>query len=242
MNLVIDIGNTRAKIAVFKKNKMLSLQTIEKISVAKIRKISLRYPQIQSSIISTVIKPHPDVIKYLKNRHPLFINLNSSISLPIKIKYKTPHTLGNDRIANAVAASCSYPHKNVLVIDAGSCLKFDFTDEKKNYLGGAISPGLNMRYKALHHFTQQLPLIKPARKIPFTGTTTSGSILSGVQNGMFLEIKGMIKYYEATFGNLVVILTGGDAEFFANQVKSSIFAAPNFTLSGLNEILNHNAL
>lgn len=242
MHLIIDIGNTRTKIAIFKKSRLLLLEILEKVSKEKIKKILNRFPGIHSGIISSVTQIREDVNRFVKLNTAHFIHLNYSTRLPVQIKYKTSRTLGNDRIANAVGAQAVYPGKNVLVIDAGTCLKFDFVDEKKNYSGGAISPGMLMRYKALHDYTEKLPLIKPSKKFSLTGKSTAESIRSGVQNGMLMEMQGIIEQYKKKYTNLQIILTGGDALFFANQLKSSIFAAPNLTLTGLNEILKYNVL
>ncbi|MFI5219749.1 MAG: type III pantothenate kinase [Bacteroidia bacterium] len=242
MNLVIDIGNTLAKIAVFKNKKLQSVVKTESASFKKKLGRELGRPEIKSVILSSVIRTKPDLIRLIKTKPLFFIRLSHLTPMPIKIKYNTPHTLGNDRIANAVAACNLFPGKNILVIDTGTCLKFDFVDAKKNYLGGSISPGLNMRYKALHFYTQKLPLLSPSKKIVLTGRTTKESILSGVQNGMTQEINGVINQYKKKYKNLIVVLTGGESGFFANHLKNSIFAAPNFTLTGLNEILNYNAL
>ena len=161
--------------------------------------------------------------------------------LPVRNGYKTPQTLGQDRIANACAAWKFNPDKNTLTIDLGTCIKYDFVDETGLYHGGAIAPGLAMRYKALTRFTGQLPYFKPIDEFPdLIGQSTESSIRSGVENGILFELKGAIEAYSQQFGRTSVILTGGDHPKFADKLKSPIFVAPNLTLNGLKVILDAN--
>jgi type III pantothenate kinase len=239
MNLIIDIGNTHNKFALFEGGEMIESwqQSFSdpKELFYKIQSLT----QVRHSIICTVREPAKLLPRAIKKKFPV-LWLDSATPLPIKNKYQTPATLGNDRLANAAGASVIFPEKNVLVIDMGTCVKYDFIDNKKNYHGGAISPGLEMRFKALNHFTAKLPLIEPSKKFSLTGKNTKDSILSGVENGIIFEINGMIEQYKKEHDELKVILTGGDSAFFADLLKSSIFAAPDLTLQGLNEILNYN--
>lgn len=239
MNLVIDIGNSRIKLAVFGKNKIKHQQTLQTLSLQKIELLISKSEKINSVILASVTNHNKAIFKTLKNNF-YFLELSSATPIPFKNKYTTPKTLGNDRLANMAAAVQVFPQKNVLVIDAGTCLKFDFIDAKKNYKGGAISPGLNMRFRALHHFTGKLPLVMQSAKNILSGNSTRSAIISGVQNGMLMEMQGVINQYQKKYNELKVILTGGDAGFFANHLKSSIFVSPNLTLVGLNEILNYN--
>lgn len=177
-------------------------------------------------------------------RNYKFIELSGKTSLPVKNLYKTPETLGKDRIANAAGANYYFPGRNVLSIDAGTCIKYDFVNSENEYSGGAISPGLDMRFKALHHFTAQLPLIKKMKSggENLIGQTTKDSILSGVQNGVMAEISGIINQYRDKFKKVSVIITGGDSIFINTLVskKNRIFAVPDLTLLGLNIILDFN--
>ena len=166
--------------------------------------------------------------------------VNTSMILPFKNLYKTPKTLGLDRIALIAAAASQYRAKNILVIDAGTCITYDFINSKNEYLGGAISPGLTIRYEALHNLTAKLPLLKPKDLDVFIGNTTETSIHSGVINGVINEIDGVIKQYQSSNKDLTVILTGGDTNFLAKRLKSSIFANSNFLLEGLNHLLKIN--
>ena len=160
--------------------------------------------------------------------------------MPFNNLYKTPNTLGVDRIALVAAAVKQFPNTNVLIIDAGTCITFDFVDVNASYLGGAISPGIKMRYKALNKFTANLPLIDALELHDFIGKNTEESIISGVLNGVKNEINGIIEDYYLKYLDLTVVLTGGDTNFLSKQLKSSIFANQNFLLQGLNEILKFN--
>lgn len=166
--------------------------------------------------------------------------LDSSVSLPFKNLYQTPHTLGKDRIAAVAGAMQRFGSNNTLIIDAGTCIKYDYINSKNEYSGGAISPGINMRFKALNAFTDQLPLIEAKETFTLVGKSTEGSILSGVLNGVLAEAEGIILKYETLYSDLKVILTGGDMLFFEKGLKNTIFADPFLTLKGLNFILKHN--
>jgi len=238
MNLVIDIGNSRTKVFVYKGDKAVAQANYKSITVLGLRKIFGKYP-IKASILSSVAGINTGVITFLK-RNSALIELNASSPLPLKNRYQTPKTLGRDRIANAAGAAKIFPGKNCLVIDCGTCVKYDFVTAKKEYMGGAISPGMLMRYAALHSFTAKLPQIKPSTVVKMTGATTDESIISGVQLGMLNEMEGYILRYRKKHKALKVILTGGDADCFAHLLNFPIFAAPKLTSTGLNEILQYN--
>lgn len=240
MNLIIDVGNTNVKLAVFDEDNLVD-KKIEKNSriVSAVNALTKNYPQVNKSIISSVGKLDSNFISKLKSKLDVVI-LNSSLKIPFKNKYKTPKTLGSDRIALVGAAQFHYPKNNVLVIDAGSCITYDFKNNKGEYLGGAISPGLNMRYLSLNNQTANLPLLSKEFPSNITGTSTEKSIHSGVIFGAIKEIEGVINEYETRHKELTVILTGGDANFLSKQLKSSIFAVSNFLLEGLNFILEYN--
>lgn len=241
MNLIIDIGNTQNKYAVFDNNKVIEAWNVHIMGISEWKLKLKTFTEVKHSILSSVYEGNfLTIIRKSLTKKLGLIELSHTTPVPINNKYQTPETLGNDRLANAVGATIIFPKKNVLIIDMGTCIKYDFIDKKKNYHGGAISPGLQMRFKALKQFTYKLPLIESSKKFSLTGNSTEQSILSGVQNGIIFEINGMIAEYEKKNNELKVILTGGDAPFFANHLKSSIFAAPNLTLQGLNEILNYN--
>jgi len=239
MNLAIDIGNTRVKAAVFEEDKLIELLIFDKkIIVSEIKKITKKHT-ISGGIISNVGSISERKMTQL-NKSFNFIVISTSLKVPFNNLYKTPNTLGVDRIALVAAAVKQFPKTNVLIIDAGTCITFDFVDVKANYLGGAISPGIKMRYKALHKFTANLPLIDALELDDFIGKNTEESIISGVLNGVQNEINGIIEDYYLKYLDLTVVLTGGDTNFLSKQLKSSIFANQNFLLEGLNEILKFN--
>jgi len=237
MNLIIDIGNTRTKIFVFDKD-LLFKELSDQPSASSLKKILSGY-SIEDSIISSVVKGTLGWVSFLK-KNTRCITLSYKTILPIKNLYKTKETLGNDRIANAAGAAKIFTSSNNLVIDIGTCIKYDFINDRNEYIGGAISPGLRMRYMSLHDYTSKLPLVKPARKVKVIGTDTQSSIVSGVQQGMLNEMEGYIRHYENEYKGLNVILTGGDADCFAHLFNFPIFAAPKLTAIGLNEILLYN--
>jgi type III pantothenate kinase len=166
--------------------------------------------------------------------------LSHKTELPFHNKYATPHTLGLDRIALVAAVVYSFPAKNTLVIDAGTCVTYDFVDKTKSYLGGSISPGLNMRLTAMATFTARLPNVEVKQNVKFIGDSTATSMQSGALYGLVSEIEGFIKRYREQFADLHIVLTGGDAKTLAPLIKSNIFARPNFLLEGLHGILAYN--
>ncbi|WP_435415853.1 type III pantothenate kinase [Polaribacter aestuariivivens] len=239
MNLAIDIGNTRVKVAVFEQNKIVELLFFDrKKIISEVQKIVKKY-SISSGIISNVATLSEKKIKKLQEIGD-FKFVSPSIKIPFTNLYETPKTLGVDRVALVAGAVKQFPKKNVLVIDAGTCITFDFVNSKSEYLGGAISPGIQLRYKALNKFTANLPLITSINLEEFIGRNTKESIISGVLNGVLKEIDGVITDYKNKYLDLTVLLTGGDINFLSKQLKSSIFANQNLLLQGLNEILIFN--
>ncbi len=240
MNLIIDAGNTAVKLAVFDQNELLdvSMASPETIN-SGLDKILDKYPDIQDAILSSVAFISPEQLK-LTDRNIKLLVVDHQIKTPFKNAYATPETLGADRVALAAAATAQYPGKNVLVIDAGTCITYEMITEDATYLGGAISPGLRMRFQSLHHFTSNLPDLDPAEFPDFIGDSTEHSIQSGVINGLCREIEGVIAQYESRFPLLTVNLTGGDAQFLSNRLKKAIFAHSNFLLEGLNFLLEYN--
>jgi len=239
MNLVIDIGNTQIKTAVFKDNTLYNKEIYSKDDFFNsIENITKKY-RIKHAILSNV--GEIENLKMLEIRK-LFdvLVLNSKTRLPFINNYKTPQTLGVDRIALIAAAVDQFPNKNVLIFDAGSCITYDFVNEKNEYLGGGISPGIEMRYKALNSYTANLPKLTLSNEIPEIGNTTENSIHFGVLNGIIQEIEGVINQFKVKNQKLTVVLTGGDTIYLAKNLKSTIFANPNFLLEGLNSILIYN--
>ncbi|MEO9572161.1 MAG: type III pantothenate kinase [Polaribacter sp.] len=239
MNLIIDVGNTRVKVAVFEKDTIVEVVFFDKTKIlSEIKKILKKY-KVAIGIMSNVASISN--FKMEKLQKLMHIKVVSSLTkVPFKNLYKTPKTLGVDRIALVAGAVSLFKNKNVLVIDAGTCITFDFVNSKKQYLGGAISPGINMRFKSLHSFTANLPFLEKKEINNFIGGNTNESINSGIVNGVLQEIDGVINQYKKKYSDLTVVLTGGDTNFLSKQLKSSIFANQNFLLQGLNEILIFN--
>ena len=239
MNLVIDVGNTRVKLAVFEEDKLInSIVTNQENFFKEIEKIVRKF-SIKAAILSSVSSISSETLKNINQLVPV-LSLSSSTKVPFINIYKTPKTLGVDRIALMASAVKKYSGKNTLVIDAGTCITFDFINSKKEYLGGAISPGIEMRYKSLYHFTSKLPLVMSKFSKNGIGKSTEECINSGVLHGVIHEIEGVIHQYQKKYRDLTIVLTGGDVIFLSKQLKSSIFANQNFLLEGLNEILIFN--
>ncbi|RMA66474.1 type III pantothenate kinase [Ulvibacter antarcticus] len=240
MNLIIDVGNTLLKLAVFEADELQHKKTCIKSDFLEILDtITENNKEIKNCIVSSVGAFTKHQLSQLEEKYPVSV-LTHETKVPFKNLYATPSTLGVDRIALVSAAAAQYSGKNVLIIDAGSCITFDFLSSESDYLGGAISPGVTMRYSALHKNTAKLPLLDPILPKSLIGNTTNTSIHSGVVNGVLNEIDGTIAAYRNNYEDLTVILTGGDAHFLRDSLKSDIFANSNFLLEGLNYILEHN--
>jgi len=241
MNLVIDIGNTLTKVAVFQDGEMVHKAVMDDFTAADLENIRSSYPDIKKAILSTVKKRKPTLLLQLKQSYECFIELNHNTPLPIENKYETPGTLGYDRLASVVGTNTIFPGSNVLIIDTGSAITFDFIDLENKYLGGNISPGMQMRFRALHEFTSSLPLVEPTEQNPGIGKNTTDAIRKGVQNGIVYEMDGFIDQMKLKYTGLRIVVTGGDSHFFDNSLKNSIFVDLNLVLKGLNRILEHNA-
>lgn len=239
MNLIIDIGNSRAKIAVFNNGELIHYEIFTHDNVLNEALRIVDDFGCTRGIISFVGPVKKNEIILLKAQIDLVI-LNSETKLPFINCYSSPKTLGVDRIALITSAVKNFPNQNVLVIDAGTCITYDFVNDKSEYFGGAISPGINMRYKALHTFTEKLPLLKPDFPESYIGDSTVNSIHSGIVNGTISEIDGTINKYNEKNDQLTIVLTGGDVYFLADKLKNSIFANPNFLLEGLDKVLTYN--
>lgn len=233
MNLAIDIGNTRTKVAVYENNIITEIKIFDQIDFKKKILDFLSNSSIQPKIILSSVKNLKDEdIKWLSQRSNLIV-IDANTKLPFKNNYSTPETLGIDRRVLAAGAVLKYPKKNRLIIDAGTCITYDFVNKNNEYLGGAISPGINLKYKSLNDYTDKLPLLTLNDFHKVIGNTTNNSIHSGIINATLYEISGFIESYNYEFENLTVILTGGDAVFLAKRLKNTIFANSNFLLESL---------
>ena len=242
MNLVIDIGNTYTKIAVFKRNELVDNKQFEGIDSAVISTLFGEYDNTKAIISSVKKNEGQEWQKILAAQAPV-IFFNGKMTTGLISHYKTPDTLGADRLAGVIGAKTLFPGKNNLVISGGTCITYDWVDTAGNYFGGSISPGLNMRYKALNYYTDGLPLINADESFdkPY-GDSTDLAIRSGVQNGIKYELTGFIDSYKKAGEELNIVLSGGDSIFFDSLLKNSIFAPcvkiePLLVLKGLNAVL-----
>ncbi len=214
---------------------------MDHLTVSHVKMLLDEHPQLKKVILSSV-KPSDEELKhFLAENFDQFLELDHHTELPIENLYKTAETLGKDRIAAAVGANELFPNQNLLIIDAGTAVTYDLVSEKNQFVGGNISPGLEMRFKALNHFTGKLPLIEYHDDFESIGTNTTEAIRAGVQNGLIFEIAQTIDLFNRNYQNLQIIMTGGDSNFFERKLNYSIFVHFNLTLIGLNRILEHNA-
>lgn len=239
MLLAIDIGNTKIKCAVFKQDTIIECFVLDDSALQKeIEKILLLYPKITDLMISSVRNTSKQDFLWMdKAINICFVSYDSDF--PFINNYKTPQTLGVDRMVLASGATLRYPKQARLVIDTGTAITYDFVDEENNYLGGSISAGISLRYKALHNYTAKLPLLEKSEQDYFIGQTTAESIHSGVVNGVVFEIEGFIRSLKDRHHNFIIILTGGDTVFLAKRLKSTIFANQNFLLESLNDLFQY---
>ncbi len=242
MNLIIDVGNSFVKLAVFNNGILIHKEVVDiKLVLEGVNSLKATYPSIKKVIVSSVGKMNKETIQDIERPFDVIMVLDANVKLPFKNLYATPNTLGVDRIALVCASVEQFPNNNVLIIDAGTCITYDFITVDNEYIGGAISPGLRMRYKSLNNLTANLPLLESEAPKSIIGNSTDASIHSGVVHGILKEIDGVIEEYNRKYSDLTVILTGGDANFLSKQLKSSIFANSNFLLEGLNYILQFNS-
>jgi type III pantothenate kinase len=241
MNLILDFGNTNKKLAITDSSgtiKKLEIRT--DISLRAIKTFVEKNPGIDSCILSSVIR-HPSSINNFLKKHFRFIELTEFTVLPVINRYRNPNELGKDRLAAAVGGASFFPCQDILVIVAGTCITYNLITSANEFPGGAISPGLNMRFQSLHTLTGKLPLITFKDFDNPIGTDTEHSILSGVVNGIVSEMEGFSLLYRKKYPGLKVILSGGDLKCFDNRLKINIFAIPNVVLLGLHQILTFNA-
>jgi type III pantothenate kinase len=239
MILTIDVGNTRIKSAVFEGNMLLeSFVFVKEELQNNIHFILEKYKTTTHLVVASVGNIEKEAFLSFENRLKIdFITHNDSF--PFVNDYATPKTLGIDRMVLASGAVIGFPNQNRLIIDAGTCVTYDFIDQNNHYLGGAISPGLRLRYESLHNYTAKLPLLKLENPNYTIGKSTQESIHSGIVNGLVYEMDGFIDDYKTQFSNFIIILTGGDADFLAKRLKNTIFANSNFLLESLNQTFQY---
>lgn len=239
MQLAIDIGNTSVKCGVFDNKKLVESLRFDKDPKSDLEFIIEKY-EIKDSILARSGKDLFGLESWLSEKVNNSVSFKHGLPIPISIAYETPETLGRDRIAGAVAAWATFPNQTNLIIDMGTCITTNIINKNGTYLGGTISPGVDMKARAMHEFTAALPLVPLDLPKGYIGTTTESSMQNGVLRGTYFEIQALIDQFIPVFGINNVILTGGGANFFANLLNFKIFAFPNLVLTGLNEILLYN--
>lgn len=238
MYLTIDIGNSFAKLAIFDDGEIIHKERHHKLLVGNVDKLYKKYP-FHKAILSSTRVLDKRVIAAIQKKYDMIV-LDHHTSIPIQNLYRTPETLGRDRLAAVIGAFVNYPNQNCAVIDLGTCNTFDLIDNKGVYHGGNISPGVDMKLKAMNHFTSKLPLPHRQYNDDPMGKDTTSALQNGAFWGTIFEIESFIYRMNALFTPLNVILTGGDAEIFGSKLNSKIFVAPNLVLDGLHEILKYN--
>jgi type III pantothenate kinase len=239
-DVVIDVGNTRMKVALFTDAKLDGVLSFSNKSKKKVLDV-IDESSASRAIMSNVAKLREGLLKGLDDRLE-FILMEPSVQVPLKVDYKTKDTLGTDRLANAVYAHKFFPGKNVLIIDFGTCIKYDLVQANGVYAGGSIAPGLKMRFKSMSKMTKRLPLVEEWKmsESKWPAKTTRNSLVAGVLQGVEAEIMHYIREGNTGFDNLTVLATGGDYAYFEKAFKNIIFADPYLTLRGLHEILLYN--
>lgn len=240
MNLCIDIGNTRIKIGIFDKGQMIHHDAFYTMSEKEVNDLIDKYA-IKKAISSSTRKNSTAFERRVKKKIKL-LKLTHKTAIPIENKYHTPKTLGKDRLAVVIGCTKVYPNTNCLVIDAGTCITYDFIDAKGAYHGGNISPGLRMRAEAMDTMTSTLPLVEPKYHKDYIGKSTEIAMQNGIVYGTLLEMESFIAMIKEDKGEINVIITGGDAPFFGDLLKSKIFAHSFLVLEGLDVIINYNAI
>ena len=239
MNTIcFDFGNTRFKAALFQHAKLFEVTIIENDDPATIGSL-LKKSNAQKTILSSVVNHNPEIENLLSSKTK-FHKLSHLSKLPFTTPVGKPETIGADRLALSAAAVYFFPKQHNLVIGMGSCITYNFINAEHEFLGGGISPGMEMRMKALNQFTAKLPIVKPDGNVPLVGYDTVTNILSGVVLGISNEIDGFINTYKERYGNFNVHLTGGDLVYLAPHLKNQIFADPELIFKGLYAISEVN--
>lgn len=236
--LCFDFGNTRQKCAVFKENILQKVIVLSATDEASLAAIVEQYKPAQS-ILSSVIH-HPITINNYLEKHTYFHLLNHESKLPITTPVGKPETIGADRLAICAAATLLYPKKHCLAIGLGTCITFNFVNKFGEFLGGSISPGMQMRFKAMNDYTALLPIVPAEHHFPLMGYDTKTNLQSGVLLGMAKEIEGIISLYQEKYDDLAVAITGGDAAFFIHHINKEIIFEEHLIFKGLLAIGQKN--
>lgn len=239
LNLIIEQGNTAVKVAVFECGNIVVSSVYKDFGKTELLPLLEQYP-LERGIMSSVVDVEKEWIDFLNDRLPYFIFLDENVPLPVTVCYRKPKTLGKDRIAAAVGANYLRPGTDVMVIDAGTAITYEVVEASGVYVGGNISPGMKMRFRALNQFTRKLPFVEEQDNVPIWGGSTESAILAGVVNGIVYEMDGCINEMKEKYSDIFVFLTGGHSFYFERRLKNPIFADINLVLIGLNRILEYN--
>jgi len=239
MNLCIDQGNSSTKVGLFEQNKLEESFSYKKFETAEIADLFEKYA-IDNCIISSVITKNDAFVDDLRKRTVFLIELSHDTAIPIVNHYATPETLGKDRLAAVVGASFLKPKTDLLVIDAGTAITYDFIDANHIFWGGNIAAGFDLRLRSLHEYTQKLPLVKAKIDSPLLGNDTHSALISGAMHGIVFEMDGYINTLKIKYPQLSTFLTGGSTFYFDTKLKNAIFVETNLVLIGLNRIIQYN--
>ncbi|RRB07527.1 type III pantothenate kinase [Larkinella rosea] len=239
MNIAIDWGNSAIKAGFFEDGKPVDVYT--QLTIGNLQELLERYAPA-AVVISSTNRPAEQLREQLVLKTGTFwLSVDGRTPVPMEKRYDTPNTLGSDRIASAVGAKVQFPEDACLVIDMGTCVTYDYVDEDSVFHGGMISPGFRMRFRAMHSFTERLPLVEPEERRPtLLGKNTRQAMQAGVINGLLAELNGIIDAHRQDHPAVRVLICGGDAPFFESSLKPPIFVVPELVLIGLNRILEHN--
>lgn len=241
MNLAIDIGNSITKMAIVANGQIVDSIRTESADVVFFNSLFEQYPEIDAAIIVSTRDNDRQVVEIVKSKVKQFIYLDKNVKVPIKNCYKSPETLGHDRLAGAVAAHAVYPKSNILIIDFGTAITFDFVNAEGEFEGGTISPGVALRFRALNEFTSRLPLCELPEATEIIGKTTTEAIQYGVINGIIAEVESYITTLKSKYPDIRIVFTGGNGDYFAKRINHPIFATRDLVVYGLNRILEYNA-
>ena len=240
MNLVVDIGNTLLKLAVFDGGRLVAQQCVGELREETFAGL-LGGARAARAVVASTRGEAPAIVEAVRRHTDYLLEFTPATPVPIGNAYLTPATLGRDRLAAAVGAATLYPRRNALIVDFGTAVTLDFVSADGVFRGGCISPGMAMRFRALHEYTAALPLCDATDSAELLGRTTDEAVRLGVMTSLAFEIEGYIARMQGEIEDLCVIFTGGDTNFFAKRIKNTIFANCNLVFWGLNRILEYNA-
>ena len=240
MNLIVDIGNTLVKSALLERRRVVEEHTDGVFCPEAVAGL-LERGRVRRAILSSTRGEMPEVAAWLRERVSSLLLFTPQTPVPIRNVYRTPQTLGRDRLAAAVGATVLFPGRNVLIVDFGTAVTIDLVTADGTFRGGCISPGMRIRFRALHDYTARLPLCSATEREELLGGSTDEAIRQGVMNSIAFEIEGYMTRMREKIDDLCVIFTGGDAKYFAKRIKNTIFANRNLVFCGLDRILEYNA-